>query len=79
MIGAFDLLARDAQILGGKPIIKGTRISVALVLEWLSTGGTPEAIQVAYPGVSVAAVHQALRYASQMMTASDTYDLTIVV
>ena len=66
MIGEFDLLARDAQILGGKPIIKGTRISVALVLEWLSTGGTPEAIQAAYPGVSVVAVQQALSYVNRV-------------
>jgi uncharacterized protein (DUF433 family) len=39
----------DPQILIGKPVIKGTRISVELILELLSTGWTNEMILESYP------------------------------
>lgn len=35
----FDRIASDPAILGGKPVIRGTRISVETVLEWVATGG----------------------------------------
>ena len=31
----FDRITSDPAILGGKPVIKGTRISVELILEWM--------------------------------------------
>ena len=34
----FDRIVSDPAVLGGKPIIKGTRISVELVLEWIASG-----------------------------------------
>ena len=36
----FDRIVSDPAILGGKPIIRGTRISVALILEWVASGAT---------------------------------------
>ena len=43
----FDRITSDPAILGGKPIIRGTRISVEIVLEWFASGagaspGPPE-------------------------------------
>jgi uncharacterized protein (DUF433 family) len=45
-------IVSDAQILLGKPTIKGTRISVELVLELFSTGWTEQQILDSYPSIS---------------------------
>ena len=37
-------IVANPDILGGKPTIRGTRISVELVLAWLAQGGTAESI-----------------------------------
>ncbi len=40
----FDRITSDTAILGGKPIIRGTRISVELILEWIASGATRDDI-----------------------------------
>lgn len=44
-----SLIVCDPEILNGKPIIKGTRISVALILQCLASGMTKEDILRGYP------------------------------
>jgi uncharacterized protein (DUF433 family) len=39
-------------VLGGKACVRGTRISVAFILELLASGGTREEILRAYPQVT---------------------------
>lgn len=63
----FKYIVANSSILGGKPIIKGTRISVELILEWLASGGTVETILLQYPHLLKEAVQEALLYASQAM------------
>jgi uncharacterized protein (DUF433 family) len=49
-----ELLSRitvDRKIFGGKPIIRGMRISVELVISLLKQGESPEAILADYPGL----------------------------
>ncbi len=36
----FDRIVCDPEILSGKPTVKGTRISVEIILEWLGSGGS---------------------------------------
>ncbi|WP_459558466.1 DUF433 domain-containing protein [Lacunimicrobium album] len=60
----FDRISRDAQILGGKPIIKGTRISVELILEWLGSGASREDILRKYPHLTADDIQQATEYAA---------------
>ncbi|SMP14020.1 Uncharacterized conserved protein, DUF433 family [Desulfurobacterium pacificum] len=42
-------IVRDPKILGGKPVIKGTRIPVNLILERLSEGVSCEELLKMYP------------------------------
>lgn len=56
----------DKNILGGKPIIKDTRISVELILEWVSTGSTIDEIVESYPHLKKEAVQEALIYATDI-------------
>jgi uncharacterized protein (DUF433 family) len=63
----FKNIVANKLILGGKPIIKGTRISVELILEWLGSGGTVDAIIEKYPHISREAINEALLYASEAL------------
>ena len=45
-------IVSDKNILLGKPVIKGTRISVELILDLLATGWTEQSIQDSYPTLS---------------------------
>jgi len=46
----------------GKPVIKGTRITVELILERLSNSETVDDILIAYPHITHEAVHAALAF-----------------
>ena len=50
----------------GKPVVKGTRITVALVLKKLSEGSAPQQLLAAYLGLSEAAINAAIAYASDV-------------
>jgi uncharacterized protein (DUF433 family) len=61
-----DLLRRitaDPKIFGGKPIIRGMRVSVELVLSLLAQGETIDAIIDDYPGLEPDDVRACLAYA----------------
>ena len=53
----------DPQILGGKPVIAGTRIPVHLILDYLAFGYLPEEIIVEYPALTPADIQTAMRFA----------------
>ena len=46
-----DHIVADKQVLLGKPIIKGTRISVELILELLASGWSEQQILESYPNI----------------------------
>ncbi|MDP3948825.1 MAG: DUF433 domain-containing protein [bacterium] len=52
----------NPRILAGKPVIKGTRITVALILNLLAKGYTIERILFTYPNITNADVRAAIRY-----------------
>jgi len=60
----FDRIVSDPAILRGKPCIRGTRISVELILELIASGATRDDILRAYPHLSAEDVEQALCYAA---------------
>jgi uncharacterized protein (DUF433 family) len=63
-----DRITSDAAILGGKPIIKGTRISVEVVLEELASGTTPADLAKDFI-VDEADIYAALEFAAQALRA----------
>ena len=62
-----DRITSDPAILGGKPIVRGTRISVELILEWVASGATRDEIVRRHPHLSIEDVEQALAYAAAAM------------
>jgi len=63
----FEHITSDPAILGGKPCIKGTRISVEFVLELYSSRATLDDILEAYPQLTAEGVAEALRYAARFL------------
>ena len=57
-------IASNPQIMFGKPVIKGTRIPVDLILEKLSLGETVEQLLKAYPHLDSNAIYACLVFAA---------------
>ena len=68
-------IAIDPKVMGGKPVIRGTRITVDLILELLASGMTPEEIAEDYE-ISVEDVKAALLYASKVLKEEEVLEAT---
>ena len=60
----FQSIPTTPKILGGKPIIMGTRISVEFILELVASGGSVNDIVKKYPHLKAEAVKEAILFAS---------------
>ncbi len=63
----FTRIACNPSVLGGKPCIKGTRISVEFILELVASGASRDDILHAYPRLTAEDVEEALRYAVRFL------------
>ncbi len=54
----------DAEILAGKPVIRGTRIAVEFILELLAAGQSESEVLANYPGLAREDILACLAYAS---------------
>ena len=61
----FTRIVSDPAILAGKPCIKGTRISVEMVLEWVSSGASRDDIVKSYPQLTAEDVEESLSFAPE--------------
>jgi len=73
----FDRIVSNPEILGGKPIVRGTRISVAHILECVASGGTRDDIVKAYPHLSPEDVSQALAFAANRMNQEVEFEVGV--
>jgi uncharacterized protein (DUF433 family) len=62
-----DRIDVGPKVLGGKPVIRGTRIPVHLILDLLAAGNSQEAILKEYPQLKVKDVTAAVQYASRLL------------
>jgi uncharacterized protein (DUF433 family) len=72
-----EWIVADPAVLGGKPCIKGTRISVAFILELLASGASRHDILEAYPHVPDAGLTAALVYAARSLENEFVLDMKI--
>jgi uncharacterized protein (DUF433 family) len=61
-----DRISIDPEICGGKPCIKGTRIWVALVLDFLAAGMIESEVLAEYPQLAHLDILAAIAYAAEM-------------
>ena len=62
-----DRVVCNPEILVGKPTIKGTRISVELILGWLANGWTFEQVLESYPHITRDDIQAALAFAAERL------------
>ncbi len=65
----------DPKVLVGKPVIKGTRISVELVIDLLARGYSPDQIRQQYDHITQEDIQACLAYASEVLRSERVYAL----
>ena len=63
-----DYIEPNSDMMLGKPVVKGTRITVGLILQKLSEGASIQDLIVAYPNLTEASINAALAYASDVVS-----------
>jgi uncharacterized protein (DUF433 family) len=58
----------DAGVLGGKPVIRGTRLAVDFIVSLLAQGWSVEQVLESYPGVTRDQVLACLGYAADSLS-----------
>ncbi len=72
---AEQLIESRPDVMMGKPVVRGTRITVELILEKLAGGETIEHLLAAHPRLSRAAVLAAIAFAAEALRADVVYPL----
>ena len=57
----------DQKVMVGKPVIKGTRITVELILRLLAQGQTTREILKNYPHLEIEDIYAAIEYATELV------------
>jgi len=68
-----DRITLNPEILVGKPVIKGTRIAVELIIDLLASEWSEADILRNYPGLTHADILACLRYTSARLQAEKVY------
>lgn len=72
-----DRIEINPKVLVGKPVIKGTRLSVQLIVSLLADGWTEKDILENYPGVSSEDIRACLSYAAAVLASEQVEPLAI--
>jgi uncharacterized protein (DUF433 family) len=64
MIPALDRITSDPQVMGGKPCIRGMRVTVGMIVGLFAAGKNAREVIDAYPYLDEEDIRQALAYAA---------------
>ena len=70
-----ERIALDPAVLAGKPVVRGTRLSVEFLVGLLGQGWAEADILRDYPGLTREDIVACLRYASEVLQAERVYPL----
>ncbi len=73
---SITLITSDPGVMMGKPVIKGTRITVELILEKLAAGETEEQLLAAHPRLTREGIHAAFAFAAEALRADVIYPVS---
>ena len=71
-----DRIEIHPKVTMGKPVIKGTRIRIELILRKLSEGATKDDLLDAYPRLKAEDIHAAIGYAADTLAHEETIIVT---
>ena len=72
-----DYIISDSRIMLGKPTIKGTRITVELIVDRMSYGETIDDILEAYPHLTREQIYACLRFAAHTVHSKRSRKLVV--
>ena len=67
----------DPEIMAGKPVIKGTRIPVELVIKRLAQDLDVKQLQQAYPRLTLKDIKACLEYTTSLLQTEDIYPIPV--
>ncbi len=67
-----DRIEINPKVMMGKPVIRGTRLTVELILRKLSEGATGAELMEAYPRLTQEDIRAAIRYAADTLAHEET-------
>lgn len=71
-----DYIECNPQVMLGKPVVRGTRIPVELILRKLSEGASEVSLIESYPALTRAHIQAALMYAADALALEHAESLT---
>jgi uncharacterized protein (DUF433 family) len=69
--GAFNRITQKAGVMGGKPCIRGTRVTVGRIVSQIGVGETIDELLVDYPFLKREDILQAIQYAAWLAQGYD--------
>ena len=70
-----DRIVVESKILTGKPVVRGTRIAVEMVVELLAAGWSHAQILTSYPHLTEEDIRACLAYARELLREEKIYPL----
>lgn len=71
-MAAIERITMNPAVMLGKPVIRGTRITVELVLRKLAEGAAPDQLLEMYPQLSIDDIRAAMHYAADAIAHEET-------
>lgn len=71
-----ERIEMNPNILSGKPVIKGTRIPVYLILDMIAEGLTINDLLQEYPELEEEDIKAAIKYASRLLSKEELYEVS---
>ena len=62
----FERITMDPEVMGGKPCIRGMRVTVGMIVEALAAGRTIEQLLADFPYIDEPDVREALAFAARL-------------
>jgi uncharacterized protein (DUF433 family) len=62
----FERITMDPEVMGGKPCIRGMRVTVGMIVGAMSTGRTIEQLLADFPYIEEADIREALAFAASL-------------
>jgi uncharacterized protein (DUF433 family) len=62
----FERITMDPEVMGGKPCIRGIRVTVGMIVEAMSAGRTVEQLLADFPYIEEADIREALAFAARL-------------
>jgi uncharacterized protein (DUF433 family) len=64
-VAGFERITLDATVMGGKPCIRGMRVTVGMILGLFASGHTAEEILGAYPYLEAEDIQEAIVFSER--------------